>query len=210
MSSTSPSDTGANAQPVATTPDEGIYLGARTLEQWGYPTDITTLDLSGKGIGRIDVLALRPYRNLVSINLGNNKLTAIKAQLLDELDQVRMLDLSHNRIQRLDSSVFQDLRKVVVIDLGDNALDYVQANLFDGLTRLCVVNLQSNKIGRIDLGCMNNLPNMQEVYLGSNPIWDALGASGLQSLLCSTNPKATCYASVGPDARARWKALAKG
>ncbi|XP_072035544.1 toll-like receptor 8 [Amphiura filiformis] len=142
-----------------------------------------------------DLVCIPPLRHAASINsldLKENKLTAIpddafrslkKLQLLDLshndistlhkgafTGQLQLLDLSNNEISTLHNGVFTGLDKLLTLRLSYNHVSQIQANVFSSLRKLKHLDLSSNRISALHIGAFTGLHDLLSLELRDNLI----------------------------------------
>ena len=129
-----------------------------------YSTGLEQLDLSGKSLNNSDIEQLRKMKNLVSLDLSDNKINDIS--VLEELTDLTWLSLTKNQIGSI--GVLKTLNKLTVLDLRNNRISNI--SVLEGLTDLTWLGLAGNKIS--DIGALEGLTGLTELYLEFNQISD--------------------------------------
>jgi Leucine-rich repeat (LRR) protein len=86
------------------------------------------------------------HTNLTSLDLSGNSLQRIESDCLDGLHNLETLDLSRNKISSIDSSVFEDVPNLLFLNLHDNHLDTLYPCFLSPLHRLHSLDLSFNRI----------------------------------------------------------------
>ncbi|MDW8799671.1 cell wall-binding repeat-containing protein [Clostridium sp. A1-XYC3] len=166
--------------------------------------NITSLDLSNKGIG--DITGLEYFSGLQSLDLSYNQITNVKPII--KLYALENLNLSHNQI--MDISYISNLRNLKQLSLSDNKIsnlddsrksekdydekdyDKVSQNVFKYLTNLTFLDLSNSNIkastsnkNRINSGDLDNLKvltNLVSLNLKGNSLGSLSDLEKLTSL----------------------------
>ena len=141
----------------AKTDTQTISLGGTT-----FSTDVTSLDLSGRGI--TDISALSSCSKLTSLNLSSNSISDITP--LMDIPNLQTLNLSGNRVA--DLRPLMGLSGLRVLDVSNNAvLSTVPLGSNTGLTEL---NLSGNTIS--NFSGLSKLKNLTRLDLSSTGFTD--------------------------------------
>ncbi|MBN3311145.1 LRIG1 protein, partial [Amia calva] len=127
-----------------------------------------------------------------SLNLSNNKLTAIDQATLSKLANLREVHLDHNALTSIPS-LGAASSKIISLYVHHNKIQRIEANQLKAYTSLETLDLNSNDITEIRSTCFPSGLQIKDLYLGSNRIstiepnaFDSLSRS-LQSLRLSKN-----------------------
>lgn len=149
-------------------------------EESGIPLDIKRIDLSMRGIKRIDLSSLHGCRSLETIDLSKNNLEDIDLLPLAKIKSIKHLKIHRNRLSTISLWPLFDSPHLEDIDLSQNKLERI--NLTPIIQHVCVL-LDEHTIVEIDyslrylLGGKDstriNLCNSSGVTLGKSPrmIW---------------------------------------
>ena len=74
-----------------------------------FPSNITTLVLTGGNIKSLDNNSFARYPDLTAMRLQNNSITTIENQTFAKLAHLKLLDLSMNQLTSLDNTTFDDV-----------------------------------------------------------------------------------------------------
>eukprot|EP00904_Undaria_pinnatifida_P010971 jgi/Undpi1/7003/HiC_scaffold_21.g09477.m1 len=115
------------------------------------------------------------------IDLSENDLTTIPADLFESLGAVSTLNLAGNKLSTLDEDLFQPMASSLgSLSLNNNELASLPSNVFDNLGALATLDLHSN--------FLTTLPG---------DLFDDLGSNGaLTTLDLSDNPGLQCIPAV--------------
>ena len=131
-------------------------------------SEITTLDLSGKGITALRAGDLSGLSGLRLLNLGENRLNSLPGGLLDGLPQLRFLYLNDNNLRSLPGNLFAGLSKLEVLYLYGNSLDTLAPETFHGSTALRELNLTDNSLSALPIDLFDPLAKLEILRLGWN------------------------------------------
>jgi hypothetical protein len=124
------------------TPEEMRIL----LPELRHLDNFRALDLSGSGreavINMVNELAL--MKHLETLDLSNCQLLAVPSKVLN-LKQLKRLDLSQNKLRRLPADLCVALSHMEMLDLSKNQLEYIPEDI-GSLTHLTNLNLRSNQL----------------------------------------------------------------
>ena len=147
-------------------------------------SEITELDLSGRGITSLlsgdfsGLIALRRLR------LHENQLTSLPDDVFSELSTLELLSLRSNQLENLQVDLFSDLSSLRFLYLSDNQLSAVPERIFSGLTQLEYLWLYQNQLSSLPADLFSGLSRLRGLLLWNNQI-ESLPAelfSGLSSL----------------------------
>jgi len=168
-----------------------------TLGGVKFKSDVTELDLSGKGIS--DVSELAKCEDLKKLDLRGNKISDLTP--LMDLPELQWLSLRNNRVS--DLRPLMGLTRLTYLDLQNNSISsissigalsdltdlYLGGNSvasfapladFDALREL---GLENTGLEDSEIGSIKSLGNLSKLYVENNPGLTAAGISALQSAL---------------------------
>ena len=153
---------------------------------------ITSLNLSGEGIGSLQSGDFEGLTGLVQLVLEDNDLTALPSDLLDGLSALESLNFKDNELSALPSGVFDDLGSLSALYLGGNRLSAVPAEVISGLNALEILGLADNQLGALGSNDFSGLGSLEVLFLGDNrlsslPAGVFSGLSALQELWLGDN-----------------------
>ncbi|CAG7833912.1 unnamed protein product [Allacma fusca] len=130
------------------------------------------LTLYANHITRIDPNAFKGVeKELVSLNLGANKLESVPIKAISKLPNLSTLELQENLIESITESDFMGLSNLDSLKLGHNQIKELGAYVFRSLPRMSSLDLESNRISRIDDRAFSGLEERLEwLKLGNNSI----------------------------------------
>lgn len=108
-------------------------------------------------------------RQLIHLNLQNNKINEIASDALVGLSSLKYLDLSSNQITFLDKNVFEPLKDLESLDLRENQIQIDSSQLLQYNSELSFLNLYSNDLRYIPVGLFDNLNKLNGLIISKNP-----------------------------------------
>ena len=109
-------------------------------------------------------------RNLTSLRLENNELSALPDGIFDKLTDLTYLNLSGNALTTLPAGLFDKLTNLTTLGIRSNALHALPAGIFDKLTNLTTLNLSGNALTTLPAGLFDELTNLTYLNLLDNPL----------------------------------------
>ena len=88
--------------------------------------------------------------DLASLNLSDNQLASLPADLLDGLNNLRVLILDVNQLKSLPEHLFDGLNNLQLLYLAANRLESLPESPFEGLSNLKRLDLSYNRLGEIE------------------------------------------------------------
>ena len=135
-------------------------LSSHSFKGW-----LHTLSLRGNGLKVINPKSFHSLKDILRLDLGQNRLKYIPSELLvfnQDKDTLLDINLSYNAITSLSPSHFKGLKNLRQIDLSHNKLDVIRKGTFSHLKRLGVIALNNNNIKHIEEGSF-----LEDI----NPLW---------------------------------------
>ncbi|MEI6242560.1 MAG: leucine-rich repeat domain-containing protein, partial [Chlamydiota bacterium] len=166
--------------------NDSLHNQAEAIRTWlraNQPTvqAITRLELSHAGLTQIPA-EISLFTGLIDLNLNNNAIKHIPANIFQGLIQLQRLSLSNNRIQVLPLTIFQGLIQLRHLNLNDNQIQALPLTIFQGLIQLQWLSLSNNRIQVLPLTIFQGLIQLQMLLLYNNRI-QALPPSLFQGLI---------------------------
>ncbi|XP_063071016.1 leucine-rich repeats and immunoglobulin-like domains protein 1 [Engraulis encrasicolus] len=128
----------------------------------------------------------------ISINLSNNKLTAVNTDILSSLPNLQEVRLDYNQLTSIPS-FGEASSRIVTLYLQHNKIGSIDGRKLAELTSLQTLDLSNNDITELRTHCFPAGPQIKDLYLSSNKIvhletgaFDQLSGS-LQILRLSRN-----------------------
>uniref|UniRef100_A0A0K8VGJ9 Leucine-rich repeat-containing protein 15 n=2 Tax=Bactrocera latifrons TaxID=174628 RepID=A0A0K8VGJ9_BACLA len=134
------------------------------------PMNIESIDLSRNHFSTFHKDTFRGLTLLKELDLSNNILNFIPANLFQDLDSLLQLRLQNNHLENLDSVTFWKLRNLNLIDVSKNLLSDLPTNLFGHSQRLIVINLSQNKILHFSPELLRDQLVLEDLDLSRNEI----------------------------------------
>ncbi|XP_054625847.1 leucine-rich repeat-containing G-protein coupled receptor 4 [Dunckerocampus dactyliophorus] len=161
------------------------FVGATAFQNL---SDLHSLMLRGAGMMH-DFPVLTLTNNLESLTLSGTKISAIPADLCDDLKLLRTLDLSYNEIKEVPS--LQVCVRLQEISFQHNQIEEIGRETFQGLTALRLLDLSRNKIRVIHSDAFLTLAALSNLDLSMNSltVLPTGGLSALSQLKLSGNPQ---------------------
>jgi len=148
-----------------------IYMGQEGESVSG--ESVRDLPFQSRGITHLEPGIFDGMRSVLRIDLGNNTLTSIPADLLSTADSITSFKVNQNSLTSLDVKTFSNNKALQTIDLSDNKLDSLPAGVFDqqgGTLKHLYLNdnlLQSNLV---PYTLMEELDQLVEVRFQNNKL----------------------------------------
>ncbi|XP_046420852.1 toll-like receptor Tollo [Neodiprion virginianus] len=144
--------------------------------------ELRHLDLAENNIWILPAELLCPVQSLASLNVTRNKLQDVMSLGLSEwatpcAPNLEVLDLSGNDLGALPDSALSGLRSLTVLKLQDNVIAAVGDHALTGLTSLQSLNVSSNKLVALPPELFSNSRDLRELILSNNSL--AVLAPGL-------------------------------
>ncbi len=135
-----------------------------------YPTQMQTLDLTGRNAVEIEVGAFRNLNRLKNLYLGINQIHSLHAGVFNGLVRLTYLSLKQNNLDHLDQGLFNELKFLLVLNLDDNSLTLLPPDIFRSLTNLRILYIGSNNLQTVDEFQFTGLLKLEQLWLGYNQI----------------------------------------
>ena len=198
-----PAELPPTQEPIPTVepvPVESQTVNSITIDGTEYSTSLTKLNLFGKNLTSADIEPLKHMINLISLDLGSNKISDIS--MLSNLTNLTSLRLIGNQItdisalknltnlshlyllcnQIRDINDLGGLVNLTDLDLAFNQISDITA--LKGLTNLNILNLFQNQITVIN--ALGGLTNLTHLALDNNQISDISALKDLTDLTVLT------------------------
>ncbi|XP_048852233.1 toll-like receptor 3 isoform X2 [Brienomyrus brachyistius] len=151
----------------------------RPLSFVNVPT-LKTLLLRRTLLGQLDfeTSPFLPLQELLLLDLSNNNIAIINANLLSSLGQLKVLKLQHNNLADMWKSVtpkgptffLQGLENLTVLELDYNGLDEIPTHAFSSLQQLQDLSLTGNVLEFLHAGAFSDLVSLRSLDLRKNLI----------------------------------------
>ncbi|XP_078677212.1 uncharacterized protein LOC144913934 [Branchiostoma floridae x Branchiostoma belcheri] len=144
-----------------------VYRDLPSIPQ-DLPTSISHLLLSYNHITSVNRSELLPYRNLIRLDLAENRIGFVDS--FPNLLQLQNLNLEKNKITEIHSGTFSNLPQLLELSLSTNQISDIAADAFANLHWLKKLDLSSNQITIIQSDIFANLQVLKELFLNFNNI----------------------------------------
>ncbi|XP_061886838.1 leucine-rich repeat-containing G-protein coupled receptor 4 [Entelurus aequoreus] len=160
------------------------FVGATAFQNL---SDLHSLMLRGADMTH-DFPVLTRTNNLESLTLSGTKISALPADLCDNLKLLETLDLSYNEIKEVPS--LQVCVLLQEISFQHNHIEEIGRDTFQGLTALRLLDLSRNKIQFIHREAFLTLSALTNLDLSMNSLFvlPTSGLSAVSQLKLSGNP----------------------
>ena len=188
--------------------DEKLYsVLVDELEKKGYKgssiyansfVDFTELDLSKKGIVSLEGLGNLNFKGLISLNLAENNIENVTAEMLSTMPNIQILNLSGNKLNSIDLSQIQTLKNINLmanqlkeLNVGNLRVDNVDINLSGNVfTNMSDITMPS-RINKIKINVLsNNIVEIDESYFDWDKLTLNVGIQGFKNEKIISVPKA--------------------
>ncbi|XP_055841053.1 uncharacterized protein LOC129908519 [Episyrphus balteatus] len=117
----------------------------------------------------LDPLSLRSLEILIELDLSNNLLRRLQANIFGSLVKVRALVLNGNLLEVLDDGIFQNLKYLHKVELKDNRIVQVGTAVFVNVPLLSQIYLSGNRLNFLRKESFENLQRLTSLSLELNP-----------------------------------------
>ncbi|KAK2817242.1 hypothetical protein Q5P01_025433 [Channa striata] len=131
------------------------------------PRNITSLDMSHNRLGGIPSVSLKPYPDLIWLDVSFNSITKLNADLCQTLPLLQMLNMQHNELHLLKKEDLNQCGNLIQLNMASNRLK-LQGEPFSALQNLKYLDVSSNKLLSVKLGSQLQLPNLVNLSLAFN------------------------------------------
>lgn len=130
---------------------------------------LVDLRLTRNAIARILPGAFRSLANLMTLDLGDNRVDSLPAQRLRGLRRLKVLNLTRNALRSLDP--FGDhLPALETLDVSYNRLTSVDGRAFRLLANLTELRLRGNRIATVAADAFRPLANLRTLDVAGNEL----------------------------------------
>lgn len=132
--------------------------------------NIHTIDVSGQSLTAIDNKGLCEWPNLTYIDANENNITSLPSDVLLGCHRLTMLSLSKNNISDIYDDAFHGLTSLTNLDLSDNKILSLSGNIFKPLTALKKLLLNDNQIEAINQDHFEHCLKVETLDLSYNQL----------------------------------------
>lgn len=140
-------------------------LSNQWLLNFGLSSNAVYVVLKNKNIQSIDPNAFNGYTSTFTLNLANNRITQLRAGVIDKLLNLRIFDVSYNLITSVESGTFQNLRNLVTINLEFNQISTLDERTFTGLNNLSNLFLTRNRLTQLSGNLLSGLTHFNDIFI---------------------------------------------
>jgi Leucine-rich repeat (LRR) protein len=115
-------------------------------------------------------LSLSQVPYLYLLNLENNLLSDIPANLFQAESQLWLINMASNNISFVHPDTFRYATKLLIIDMGNNSISELSDSIFDGLSSLLFLKLDSNRLRSLPQNIFRNVDNLKVLQMNNNQI----------------------------------------
>ncbi|CAL8295104.1 unnamed protein product [Lota lota] len=133
------------------------------------PARVTSLDLSGNLISKLNKTDLENVPNLLHLDLRRNLISEIKSGTFVCQISLEALLLNSNRLGKLQEGMFDGLVNLTELSLTSNKIQTVAPAAFKSLTKLKLLDLSHNKLRHLT-NILQHTPHLQTLYITANKI----------------------------------------
>ncbi|CAL8295054.1 unnamed protein product [Lota lota] len=133
------------------------------------PARVTTMNLSGNKISKLNKTDLENVPNLLRLILRRNFISEIKSGTFVCQISLQVLNLNNNRLGKLQEGMFDGLVNLTELSLTSNNIQTVAPAAFKSLTKLTFLDLGHNKLCHLT-NILQHTPHLQTLYIPANKI----------------------------------------
>jgi hypothetical protein len=104
------------------------------------------------------------------LNLENNWLASLPANIFDPFCGLKSLNLNHNQLQVLEVSLFSKLKHLKFLDMKGNMISTLPVGLFALQNELISLDLSDNLLSTLDVNVMTPLLTLDSLHISGNPL----------------------------------------
>ena len=141
---------------------QGADVCNRTLE-------VQNAIVAASGVSTCAQVTSRDLREITSLDLSNQGLTALQADDVDGLVRLDSLDLSNNLLASLPSGIFDELYLLTTLRLHGNSLTTLRTDVFDQLFLLERLTLNGNNFTSLPAGLFDEFSRFDGMQANGDP-----------------------------------------
>lgn len=159
-------------------PDDFLMGAAVKIEGTNPDDDIFTnfigdLKLANNRIKKIPEGFLKETLFLRALDLRNNQIETLPADLFTGQEELVKIKLTGNQIKELPKGIFSNIEPLRNIYLDKNKIASLDDDTFSGDNQLEEIRLAHNELADISTKVFENLPGLKTVTLNGNPLADS-------------------------------------
>lgn len=128
-----------------------------------------TLDLTNYNLSDISLLKYIP-ENVKTLNLSDNHISEIPADLFDELTGLENFYMERNKLTSLPKGLFKNCKNLNWISFTGNEITTLKDGTFEGLDNLTILDFEKNKINKIESHAFEGMPKLQQLSFEENEL----------------------------------------
>ncbi len=131
---------------------------------------MNTLDLDNNDLTALPADVFNGLSSLETLRLQSNSLAALPENVFHGLSSLQILNLYSNSVAALHDDGFEGLSTLEQLLLHSNSLATLPANVFEGLSALQILNLNSNSLAALPADVFDGLSSLENLDLNSNSL----------------------------------------
>lgn len=142
------------------------------VRKWsrGNANSLQRIDLHGNSIWQIQFAAFAPYKQLVEVNLAQNRLVRLNNETFFGANQLQTIDLSGNALEQIDEFTFNELLRLKSLNLRQNKIQYFDVFALTTNTRLEHLDVSDNRLKSVDATLLYNALHLKCLNLSGNAL----------------------------------------
>ena len=120
--------------------------------------------------GNISIFQLKGLDNLKKLDLKENRITKLNAEMFEDIHKLQHLDISRNFIYSIEEKTFDQIKDLHTLNLHGNELKSISQSVIGNLTSLQYLQLQNNQLSRIADETFRRLTSLKSLHLSDNRI----------------------------------------
>lgn len=125
------------------------------------------LDLTGYNLTDISLLKYLP-ENVTELNLSDNNISEIPADLFEELTGLENFYIERNKLTKLPKGLFKNCKNLNWISFTGNKIEILEDGDFEGLDNLTILDFEKNKIRKIETNALAGMPKLEQLSFVGN------------------------------------------
>ena len=133
------------------------------------PKRVTSIDLSGNNITKLNKTDLKFLTNLLHLNLNGNSISKIESGTFLCQISLEVLILNNNRLGKLEEGMFEGLVNLKKLYLTSNQIQTAAPASFKSLRNLLLLDLGQNNLSHLT-NILQHTPHLQTLNITANNI----------------------------------------